>query len=74
MAFDYSKLRGKIREVFGTQKAFSEALGISSTSLSAKLNNRVEFSQDEINHSCTLLEIDKAHIPTYFFAVKVKET
>lgn len=27
--FDYSKLRGKIREVFGTQEEFAKAMNIS---------------------------------------------
>ncbi len=73
MAFDYSKLRGRIREVFSTQKAFADALGMSTVSLSSKLNNRVEFSQEEINKSCALLDIEAANIPVYFFTVKVKE-
>lgn len=73
MAFDYSKLRGRIREVFSTQKAFADALGMSTVSLSSKLNNRVEFSQEEINKSCVLLDIEAANIPVYFFTVKVKE-
>ena len=73
MAFDYSKLRGRIREVFSTQKAFADALGMSTVSLSSKLNNRVEFSQEEINKSCVLLNIEAANIPVYFFTVKVKE-
>lgn len=74
MAFNYAKLRGKIREVFGTQKAFADALGISSVSLSKKLNNMVEFTQEEINRSCELLHIVAGEIPVYFFMVKVKET
>lgn len=73
MAFNYAKLRGKIREVFGTQKAFADALGISSVSLSKKLNNMVEFTQEEINRSCELLHIVTVEIPVYFFTVKVKE-
>ena len=45
--FDYSKLKGRIREIFDTQSAFAEAMGMSTTSLSAKLNNKIEFSQKE---------------------------
>ena len=73
MAFDYSKLRGKIREVFKTQSAFAEAIGMSSTSLSAKLNNNVEFSQKEIDKASDLLKIKKEEIPVYFFTPKVQE-
>ena len=74
MGFNYSKLRGKIREKFGTQEKFAKELGISSVSLSAKLNNRVEFTQLEIDKICELLEIPKEQIPEYFFTIKVKET
>jgi transcriptional regulator with XRE-family HTH domain len=71
--FDYSKLRGKIREIFRTQSAFAEAMGISSTSLSAKLNNNVEFTQKEIDKAVELLKIAKEDIPTYFFTLEVQE-
>ncbi len=74
MAFDYSKLRGKIREVFKTQSAFAKAMGMSNTSLSAKLNNNVEFSQKEIDKASDLLKIKKEEIPVYFFTPKVEET
>lgn len=73
MAFDYSKLRGKIREVFKTQSAFAKAMGISTTSLSVKLNNNVEFSQKEIEKAVELLKIDKEDIPVYFFTLEVQE-
>ena len=74
MAMNYDKLRGKIREVFHTQEAFAEALGISKTSLSKKLNGSVYFTQDEMNRSCELLNIPKEFIPVYFFTPKVKQT
>lgn len=70
--FEYSKLRGKIKEVFGTQSAFAEAMGMSSTSLSAKLNNNVEFSQKEIDRAVNLLKSEKEEIPAYFFTLKVQ--
>ena len=73
MAFDYSKLRGKIREIFKTQSAFAEAMGMSTTSLSVKLNNHVEFSQKEIEKAVELLKIDKEEIPAYFFTIEVQE-
>ena len=73
MAFDYSKLRGKIREIFKTQSAFVEAMGMSTTYLSEKLNNKVQFSQKEIDRACDLLQIAKEEIPIYFFTPKVKE-
>lgn len=74
MPMDYSKLRGKIKEVYRTEKAFAEALGISTVSLSSKLNGIVQFTQREIDRSCELLDIPKRFIPVYFFIRKVKET
>lgn len=73
MAFDYSKLRGRIREIFKTQSAFAKAMGMSTTSLSVKLNNIVEFSQKEIEKAVELLKIDKEDIPVYFFTLEVQE-
>lgn len=74
MAFDYNKLRGKIKEVFGTQDNFAKALGIGRVSLSQRLNNILDFSQEEIHKSCEILGIDKEQIPIYFFKLKVQET
>lgn len=72
--FNYNKLRGKIKEVFNTQAAFAEAMEISSTSLSEKLNNKVEFSQKEIEKAVELLQIPKEDIPIYFFTLEVQKT
>jgi len=71
--FDYSKLRGKIKEVFGTQAAFAAEVPMSTVSLSEKLNNKVQFSQKEIDKACDRLQIAKEEIPIYFFTPKGKE-
>jgi len=71
MAFNYSKLRGRIREVFGTQDRFAEAMGRSNTSISQKLNNKSEWTQKEISRAVEVLGIDDVDIPAYFFAQKV---
>lgn len=72
MAFDYSKLRGRIKEIYGTQDAFAEAIGIGRVSLSEKLNNKVEFRQREINKSCEVLEIPIDEMTDYFFKLEVR--
>ena len=72
--FDYSKLRGKIKEVFGTQSAFAKAMGLSGVSLSSKLNNITHFTQVEINRACELLSIPVEFIPVYFFTEKVESS
>lgn len=71
MAWNYNKLRGKIKEVYGTQDQFAEAINLGRVSLSQRLNNQLEFSQDEIFKSCDALHIDYAEIPTYFFTLNV---
>ena len=72
--FDYSKLKGKIKEVFGTQSAFAKAMGLSGVSLSSKLNNLTGFTQSEINKACELLGISFEFIPVFFFTEKVKSS
>ncbi len=71
MEWKYDKLRGKIKEVCGTQDVFAEKLGIGRVSLSQRLNNQLEFSQDEIFKSCEVLGIDFSDLPKYFFTQKV---
>lgn len=43
MSFNYSKLRGRIIEKFGTQGCFSKALGVSERTLSLKLIIKYSF-------------------------------
>lgn len=74
MRFNYNKLRGKIREVFGTQEEFAEKLGIGRVSLSQRLNNILEFTQQEIFKSCRLLDIPLEEISLYFFCLESSET
>ncbi len=69
--FDYSKLRGRIKEIFGTQDAFADAVGIGRVSLSKRLNNTLEFTQDEMKKSAAVLKFPPEEIPVYFFAEKV---
>lgn len=61
------KLRGLIREKYGTQAAFADALGMSETTLSAKLNGKTEWTRQEIETTCKILGISAENIPTYFF-------
>lgn len=69
--YDYSKLKGKIVEVYGTQAKFAEAMEMTGASLSKKLSNITNFQQDEIEKSITLLSIEN---PTpYFFTKEVNK-
>lgn len=64
---DYSKLRGKIKEVFGSETAFSEAMGCNRSTISAKLNNRSEWTRADIEKACDLLKIPLTDVALYFF-------
>jgi len=72
-AYDYSKLRGKIKEVFGTEQKFAQRLGICRSSLYMRLQNKLDFSRDEMIRACDLLLIDYSEMATYFFAEKVRK-
>ena len=52
MSYDYSKLRGRIVEKFGTLGAFSRAMGWSERTNGLKLNGAVEWNQSEIVKAC----------------------
>lgn len=67
LTFDYSKLRGKIREVCKTQDVFGEKIGVGHVALSKRLNNQIDFSSKEIYRSCAVLGIAEEEIFSYFF-------
>jgi hypothetical protein len=69
MSFNYSKLAGKIKEVFGSQGNFATAMKLSERSVSLKMNNVSPWKQPEILDACAVLGIDVADIPIYFFVV-----
>ena len=68
---DYSLLIGKIKNKYKTHDKFAEAMRMSKSGLSAKLNNRRDFSSEEIRKACELLSIPDADIPAIFFTQKV---
>lgn len=71
--FDYSKLKGRIVEKFGTQGKFALANQLSDRSMSLKLNNGIGLSQEEILKWCSMLDIESVDIPLYFFNQKVSK-
>lgn len=73
VAYDYSKLNGKIIEIYGTRGAFAEAMEVSDRTLSLKLNNLTSWKQPEITKACKLLNLEQSEIQDYFFALKVQE-
>lgn len=73
MQYDYSKLMGKIVEVFKTQANFAEAIGLSSRSVSMKLNNKRPWTQPEIENAIKVLNEDEENIKDLFFRIKVQD-
>ena len=68
MPFNYGALRGKIREVFGTQEAFAAEMGMSMSTLSGKLRGRTEWTRAEMDLALKLLDIPVAEVSLYFFS------
>lgn len=71
--FDFNKLKGRIKEIYGTQSAFAIAMLMDEATLSKKLNNKVEFSPKEMVKACLLLCINLTEIETYFFTLIVQK-
>lgn len=72
MAYDYSKLRGRIIEKFGSQAKFAEAMQWSERTTSLKLNCEVYWKQPEISKAIRLLAIPENQIQLYFFTLNVQ--
>lgn len=62
----YPKLRGAIREKFETQEAFAQAMGLHPTTLSNKLQNKVDWTRREILCAAQLLGLPAEAVPEYF--------
>ena len=67
MKFKNNKLRGKIKEVFGSEREFAKNLGIGYNTLSGKINNKYDWKQSEIYKASKILNIPVEEIPIYFF-------
>ena len=71
--FDYSKLRGLIREKLKSESKYAELMNLSLASVSGKLNSQTPFSLSEIDKTIELLNIDTKDIYEYFFTKKVEK-
>ncbi len=69
---DTRKLKAKIIEKGYTQKRVAQFLGISSTALNNKLNNKSTFKSPEMFKVCTLLGVEDAK--AIFFVKNVDDT
>lgn len=71
MKYDYSKLRGRIVEKFGTNTEFAKALGKDSAYVARYLNQHSGFSQDVVLLWANTLDISPSEIGVYFYTLKV---
>ena len=69
--YDYSKLRGRIIEKFGSMQAFSDAVGTSNVTVSRKLNDVVGISREDIEAWSEKLEIKPEEYGSFYFTHKV---
>lgn len=72
MSFDYSKLRGRIVEKYGSLESFSSAVDLSVNTVSKYLNNKVPWKQTNINAAVRALDIQPEEISVYFFTPSVQ--
>ena len=63
----FAKLRGLIVAVYGTHEAFAREIPMSRSTLSAKLNGKVDWQGHEIARTCALLGIPLANAHEYDF-------
>ena len=74
VAFDYAKLKGRIIEKCGSQKAFADKLGITEATMTSKLAGSTYFSQNEIIRSMDILDIEPGSVTAYFFTPRVEKS
>ena len=72
MSYNYSKLKGKIVEMFENQKSFAKEMNLSEHSVSMKMRGKVPWNQKDIAKACKLLNIPDEKITVYFFTPKVQ--
>lgn len=68
--YNYNKLRGLIRENFGTLRNFADYLGIGSTTLNSRLNSETYFDQEEIEKTAKVFNLTKTEVNKVFFTAK----
>lgn len=66
LEFNYSKLKGRIVEKFGSQASFIDKLSMSEVTFIKKIKNGY-FNQKEIAEIINALDLTVNDIPYYFF-------
>ena len=69
--YNYSKLKGKVRELDMTLNEYANLIGITEQTLNMRLKNKRPFTQPEIAKSMQLFDEPVENIHLYFFTKKV---
>lgn len=64
---NYPKLRGRIKEMYGTETNFAKKIGKTKGWLSLILNKKRDFKKSDIDLFVKYLDIDTSEINVYFF-------
>lgn len=72
--YNYSKLKGRIKELDMTLNGFAERLGIAEQTLYKKFNNQTYFTQEEIDKAMKIIMQPMSKVQLYFFNKKVAES
>lgn len=64
---NYPKLKGRIREICGTQHEFAYRMGLDYSTVNLKLNDKSPWKRDEIEKACKVLEVPIEYVHEYFF-------
>ena len=70
MKFDYTALRGRIKERFGTYRSFAAALGVSDRTLRRWLQCKTDMKIRAISRMVEILEIPDCEVEFYFFSME----
>jgi len=71
--YDTEKLKARVIEKYGTQKAFAIALGVDESTVSRCLNEGREWKGSNLIKAVNILGIPKKDIDSYFFTPRVAE-
>lgn len=70
--YNYSKLKGKVREIFGNNKVYADYLCLSEASLYEKYKSNSYFNQNQIEKTLKAFNESPEMIMAYFFTKEVE--
>ena len=73
MNYDYSKLKGKIKEFDMTLNDFAKNIGITEQTLNLRFKNVRPFTQPEMTKAMQLFNEPMENLHIYFFTEKVQK-